>query len=1381
MDQKIVNLIKRGKKGDFKELQQCVELFETEEVGPLVSKTILKDEFPQVLGFFLDGLTQTGQSQQLRYKITDQLLHEFEKHDIPLAKANNITSRLKLEVSNFSANNLVKLCDLCMKIICEQQDNGRNSSDNQSVRSHMCWKELLPTMLSLLIEKKKVIQNGTTMTGEEYKSQLVKTLCQAAWKPQIATSLASMLINIPLSPEEHLQVVNKMCFCMEELSPQELPSLVHEMLELCKDRHGLQLITKLNYYFHSRLFKNQRKPSEDLISSQMLESNNIESESEEETRQALGTVLYHINKVAGSHSSIKDFVKIMGKIAKGAPEAILQPVIVSILFSIATVTTYEDQVFNILKTSITRSVLEKEKRKESAWMRDIRINSANIQNLINTLIECCKDGQLGVEEGLVNLAFELLRVAPIKGKEAASDQVWDFGTFVLVRLMRFQRHVANTVLQRLCDCIITGEGIQQYIRCLGQMCREMRLVVIEQSSVIIGLLSFLRVIQWSIARDIVLAVLPIVLHSSSVRDNLILVLRKALFSRDINTRKVAVHGFIEMLKNLRLEVGSFGHLSQGSSGSTFSGYNILSQVSVEVYSQAPGTNTNTKEAICLEVLGALRGCLNQQAEIRMCLYKGLIEVVESNAPLTGPILFWLRAHLLKQCDLDVLPPLRLDNIITIQGAEAVLQEPVGALVYLIQQVVQVTNEREDEVDGRTLTQISEVLDKLAAGMGRCCLDNFNLDEDVRLMDPSVENKRAAETLRQAMAVYEALMCYCINTWSLNTPDQGTMLISLFKCYSRLVDFAKNATTGGSNKKDAATGTAVKSQPEKKGAFGRPSLFKLPTSILGLPFLSRALDLLHLEEVPWSTPVAAACVKGKRDFHRYVMNVVVQNVAYLKVELQSGNVSALKPCAKIARKLYDHCVCRLADVDAFDHTLAILVLESFLELLQMVLSHCRHKWSQFLQEMTQVSAKDGIAEQLEPVLEKLVDLLEENLTEDDDTNEEVTDKKLTQHFCSALLLLSSQLPADSSQCSQLLDRVRSMCFEKSVKNVVIVKILVQLLLNLTVRCKAESHLLPNLTKQLQQEIGILPDVQEEEFNEAQKISVLNNTTKDGILVIVCATIKGRLDEVEWVTVRLDAELTMLDYPSDEDSFDRNKELLRTKERETVCHMARCIQCDVSLSICAPQAGSPADGLLKLHCDAFETLTRLTKYFTRRSSKENKVFETARFDKVIKSAGKYLARNMFAFVTYIGENVNDKKKRKKVDPATQKSKVLRETRLIPKLVQKKETFDQCVIKLSKDCKAPDLVEIVKHNAARDFSLKPQAIKKALRDNAGAASDEEDDVDDIENEVPGSPNGNGNESDDNEENIPPGAPESEDMFANSASEDEENPPSKKSKRTN
>lgn len=51
-------------------------------------------------------------------------------------------------------------------------------------------------MLSLLVEFRKVTQNGTQLTGEEYKSQIVKTLCQSAWRPQLAASLTSLFMYI---------------------------------------------------------------------------------------------------------------------------------------------------------------------------------------------------------------------------------------------------------------------------------------------------------------------------------------------------------------------------------------------------------------------------------------------------------------------------------------------------------------------------------------------------------------------------------------------------------------------------------------------------------------------------------------------------------------------------------------------------------------------------------------------------------------------------------------------------------------------------------------------------------------------------------------------------------------------------------------------------------------------------------------------------------------------------------------------------------------------------------------------------------------------------------------------------------------------------------
>jgi len=58
-----------------------------------------------------------------------------------------------------------------------------------------------------------------------------------------------------MSNEEHLRIVNKLCSYFEELPPQELPPLAHEMLEFCHERHVMQVVMRLNFYFHSRLYR----------------------------------------------------------------------------------------------------------------------------------------------------------------------------------------------------------------------------------------------------------------------------------------------------------------------------------------------------------------------------------------------------------------------------------------------------------------------------------------------------------------------------------------------------------------------------------------------------------------------------------------------------------------------------------------------------------------------------------------------------------------------------------------------------------------------------------------------------------------------------------------------------------------------------------------------------------------------------------------------------------------------------------------------------------------------------------------------------------------------------------------------------------------------
>jgi hypothetical protein len=81
-------------------------------------------------------------------------------------------------------------------------------------------------------------------------------------------------------------------------------------------------------------------------------------------------------------------------------------------------------------------------------------------------------------EGMVNLAFILLGAKAAKGRETVAEKLWKFGSFILVKLIKKHNEAASTVLQRLTDCIITGQAVTQYtgaqhvITCTPQLLSE---------------------------------------------------------------------------------------------------------------------------------------------------------------------------------------------------------------------------------------------------------------------------------------------------------------------------------------------------------------------------------------------------------------------------------------------------------------------------------------------------------------------------------------------------------------------------------------------------------------------------------------------------------------------------------------------------------------------------------------------------------------------------------------------------------------------------------------------------------------------------------------------------------------------------------------------
>lgn len=64
---------------------------------------------------------------------------------------------------------------------------------------------------------------------------------------------------------------------------------------------------------------------------------------------------------------------------------------------------------------------------------------------------------------MVNLAYALLAVGSIVGKDLISEKQWKLGTNILLKIVKRKRQVASCIMSSLRDRIATGDNTTQYI------------------------------------------------------------------------------------------------------------------------------------------------------------------------------------------------------------------------------------------------------------------------------------------------------------------------------------------------------------------------------------------------------------------------------------------------------------------------------------------------------------------------------------------------------------------------------------------------------------------------------------------------------------------------------------------------------------------------------------------------------------------------------------------------------------------------------------------------------------------------------------------------------------------------------------------------------
>ncbi|XP_042680083.1 Fanconi anemia group I protein isoform X2 [Centrocercus urophasianus] len=1240
-----------------------------------------------------------------------------ESGDLHVGKVSEIIGLLMLEARQLPGHALAELATSFVEVI-----KGGSLSNGKSL-------ELLSTVLTALSNSKESLAYGKgELNGEEFKKQLINTLCSSKWDPQCVIHLANMFRDIPLSGEELQFVVEKVLRMFSKLDLQEIPPLVYQLL-LLSAKGSKKTVLEGIISFFNQLDKKQ-KEEQRVPQSADLEVATLPLD---QLRHVEGTVILHIVSAINLDQDIgEELIKHLKTEQQKDPGKALCPFSVALLLSIAVKHRLQEQIFDFLKTSITRSCKDLQFLQASKFLQDLCPQQYDVTAVILEVVKNSAFGWDHVTQGLVDLGFSLMESYEPKksfgGKTAETNlglskmpaqQACKLGASILLETFKVHEPIRSDILEQVLNRVLTkaASPVSHFIDLLSNIVVSAPLVLQNSSSRVTETFDNLSFLPIDTVQGLLRAVQPLLKVSMSVRDSLILVLQKAIFSRQLDARKAAVAGFLLLLRNFKI----LGSLTSSQCSQAIG----ATQVQADVHACY---NSAANEAFCLEILGSLRRCLSQQADVRLMLYEGFYDVLRRNSQLASSIMETLLSQI-KQYYLpqpDLLPPLKLEGCIMAQGDQIFLQEPLAHLLCCIQHCLAwykstvhlckgAEDEEEEEEEEVGFEQnFEEMLESVTRRMIKSELEDFELDKSADFSPSSGVGVKNNIYAIQVMGICEVLIEYNFNTGNFSK-NKFEDVLGLFTCYNKLSEILKEKA--GKNKSTLGN--------------------KIARSFLSMAFVSTLLTALFRDNAQ-SHEESLAVLRSSTEFLRYAVSVALQKVQQLEETGQTDGPDGQNP-----DKMFQN-LCKITRVLLWRYTsiptaveesgkkkgksISLLCLEGLLRIFNTMQQLYTARIPQFLQAL---DITDGDAEEADiNVTEKAafqIRQFQRSLVNQLSSSEDDFNSKETQLLITILSTLSKLLDPGSQQFLQFLTWTVKICKENALEDLSCCKGLLTLLFSLHVLYKSPVSLLRELAQDIHACLGDID--QDVEIESRSHFAIVNvKTAAPTVCLLVLGQADKVLEEVDWLIKRL----TILGSDTSEDSTQASNQT-QALEKGVILQLGTLLTVFHELVQTALPAGSCVDSLLRSLSKTYTILTSLIKHYIQACrSTSNAV--PGRLEKLVKLSGSHLTPQCYSFITYV-QNIHseslsfaeEKKKKKKEDEtaavSTVMAKVLRETKPIPNLIFAIEQYEKFLIHLSKKSKV-NLMQYMKLSTSRDFRINASMLDSVLQEHSTEDAENEPD---------------------------------------------------------
>uniref|UniRef100_A0A3Q1N4H1 FA complementation group I n=1 Tax=Bos taurus TaxID=9913 RepID=A0A3Q1N4H1_BOVIN len=1346
MDQKILSLAAE-KTADG--LQEFLQILKEDDLTDLLQNQAVRGKTAgALLKAIFKGLPCSEEAGALkRLKIYSCCIQLLESGDLQKEVASEITGLLMLEVHRFPGQLLVELANEFVSAINEGKlTNGKSL-------------ELLPVILTALGTKKENLTYGKgELSGEECKKQLINTLCSGRWDHQYVIQLTSMFKAVPLTTEEVEFVVEKVLKVFSKLNLQEIPPLVYQLLVLSSKGSRKRVLVGIIAFFN----KLDQQHNEEQSGDEYLDLITVPLD---ELRHVEGTIILHIVFAIKLDFELgRELLRHLKATQQGDFSSIC-PFSIALLLSVTRIQRFEEQ-----KSSVIKNFKDLQLLQGSKYIQSLFPNECCISTMILEVVNNSVHSWDHVTQGLVEFGFILMdsygpkKILDGKTAETSSglsrmpnQHACKLGANILLETFKIHEMIRQEILEQVLNRVVTraSSPINHFLDLLSDIIKYSPLVLQSCSSKVTETFDYLSFLPVQTVQGLLKAVQPLLKVSMSIRDSLILVLRKAMFASQLDARKSAVAGFLLLLKNFKV----LGSLSSSQCSQSIG----VSQVHVDIHSRY---NSVANETFCLEIMDSLKRCLGQQADVRLMLYEGFYDVLRRNSQLANSVMQTLLSQLKQfyEPEPDVLPPLKLEACILTQGDQVFLQEPLDYLLCCIQhclawyksRVVPLQQEEEEEEEG-FYQYLDDMLESITNRMIKSELEDFELDKSADFSQSTgigIKNNICASLV---MGICEVLIEYNFFISNFSKTKFETIL-SLFMCYKKLSDILN----------------------EKSGK-GKTKMANRPTdSFLSMKFVSDLLTALFRDSTQ-SHEESLSVLRSSNEFMRYAVNVALMKVQQLK---ETGHVSG--PDGQNPEKVFQN-LCDITRVLLWRYTsiptsveesgkrekgknISLLCLEGIQKILSAVQQFYQPKCHQFLkaldatdkeEEEEEVSVSERAAFQIRQFQRSLLNLLS--------SQEEDFKSKEALLLATVLTSLSKLLKPISAEFVQMLSWTSKICTENSCEDASFCKGMLSLLFNLHVSCKSPVGLLRDLSQDIH---GLLGDIDEDvEVEKTNNFALVNlKTAAPTVCLLVLSKAEKVLEEVDWLITKLKGQANQKIIP--EEASSQAALTNHPMEKTTIIQLGTLLTFFHELVQTALPSGSCVDTLLKDLGKMYTTLTALVKYYLQVYQPSTGIPKN--MEKLVKLSGSHLTPLCYSFISYVqGQKVSSHQhlwdpyiflfsrtchvnqasslshgcssvislclqnkhsrslkctgeKEKTAAGPTAIARALRETKPIPNLIFAIEQYEKFLIHLSKRSKV-NLMKHIKLSTSRDFKIKGNILDVVLRqeedeNEEGTASEHE-----------------------------------------------------------